>query len=119
MIDDDRPALSARRARKSPPEVINSYYSMGSLRTIIHLSFSALAPHDHAPRYVHAHIINQDGTPEHLEERVSGVARTRTQIHDDRYCETRRGPKDGAERGTEEGEEGLEERTGRILSIAH
>lgn len=122
--DDDRPALSAR-ARKSPlaPEVINSY-SIGSLRTIIHLTFSALAPHDHdhdhAPRYVHAHIIIQDdGVPEHLEERVSCVARTRTQIHDDRYCETRRGPKDGAERGTEEGEEGLEERTGRILSIAH
>lgn len=33
--------------------------------------------------------------------------------------ETRRGPKDGAERGTEEGEEGLEERTGRILSTPH
>lgn len=59
------------------------------------------------------------GAPEYLEERVSGVAWTRTQIHDDRYCETRRGPKDGAERGTEEGEEGLEERTGRILTIPH
>lgn len=60
--DDDRPALSAR-ARKSPPEVINSY-SIGSLRTIIHLTFSALAPHDHdhdhTPRYVHAHTIIQD-----------------------------------------------------------
>lgn len=85
VIDDsdDRPALSAR-ARKSPPEVIP--YSIGSLRTIIHLTFSALAPHDHdhdhTPRYVHAHIIIQDdGVPEHLEERVSGVARTRTQIH--------------------------------------
>lgn len=55
--DDDRPALSAR-ARKSPPEVIP--YSIGSLRTIIHLTFSALAPHDHAPRYVHAHTIIQD-----------------------------------------------------------
>lgn len=87
VIDDsdDRPALSAR-ARKSPlaPEVINSY-SIGSLRTIIHLTFSALAPHDHdhdhTPRYVHAHTIIQDGAPEYLEERVSGVARTRTQIH--------------------------------------
>lgn len=80
--DDDRPALSAR-ARKSPPEVIP--YSIGSLRTIIHLTFSALAPHDHdhdhTPRYAHAHTIIQDGVPEHLEERVSGVARTRTQIH--------------------------------------
>lgn len=104
VIDDsvDRPALSAR-ARKSPPEVINSY-SIGSLRTIIHLTFSALAPHDHAPRYVHAHTIIQDGAQEYLEERVSGVARTRTQIHgrsilwkqgEDRKTEPREGRKRG------------------------
>lgn len=110
VIDDsdDRPALSAR-ARKSPlaPEFINSYYSIGSLKITIHLTFSALAPHDHdhdhAPRYAHAHTIIQDGALEHLEERVSGVARTRTQIHDDRYCERRRGPKDEPREGRKRG----------------